>query len=704
MENDLQVQPKQDSKLTTSTPGNTMTPMQPTLNSTPVPQSTNQIQQENQRDPRNIENEEDICALFTSRKDSMHKHLEEHKTKLSEKYSHRINKIVKQFKSINETYIKEFPESYTDLMDEIRKKAIRNLQVEEILLRGILLNLQNYENYIDSVDFETTNDNTGFFVGNALLNESLFNEDHDFASFDYDNNHLVTKLMYDTIIQKLGANNISYSVTEESLKDKDIRFISENCQVLSSLEFNGIKKTENEYFIPNNSKIIFDKLDSITYKDCLFNGVSGINDSTKNAFTALKTLIYNNSLPANTENIIQFPPFTICNSLSSLINLKFEKANIVNSEFVKIMTSIIKNEPLRRQLKTLSFADNQLTSVDFKKRFALSSVKQFDSMEEMNFSQNRIYTFKISYVNAVKHLKLVNLIDNHFSSLTEIDQPKDTDGILFLCNRNLFLTSEANLIKYITFLNKLLPTYRYKKLQFISFSGLFNRFNSKDLLTININQDVCGSLIELDLSYCGLNTEIVISYFANNKKLVKLKTLNLKANFIEMDFFQQYIEHYEQTKDSKCLVYLEDLNLSNNSIKDEDFDYAYKFILLQRNLKHLNLQMNSFGKEYHAEKKEEKSLAKDNQKEPSALKGEEKQVNPEKINMTFYKPVDIVIDPSKKVNFIDFIRLIYYPDKPFRKFYLDFSTESRLLVASQLEKKNYYYNIKYKSKLDKHDK
>lgn len=613
---------------------------------------------------------------------------------ISKKYDDLMNKLEKQYNDLLERFEGDLQndinaDNFNKIVIEEKKVNISKLaEADAIIQKGISLTFENLCSYIDSIDLEKHDNNVGSFISKALFNELLIQEDIDFTGFtlDFDNKQ-ISEGVNDCISQKVVGDNISYSITEETTKERDTKFIHENSNTIAKLEFINVKNQVSEYF--KNPKWVFRKLKSIHFKDCIFKVTEKYDDSIKESerFPSLTNLSFINSFPPQSSQFCCtiLPPLSITSSLPHIQILRFEKSHIVNSEFNKIMSDLIFSTILGKTLKILSFADNCLTSVDFQKIIIPNNA--LESLEELNLSNNRLYVFKCVY-QYFPRLQLVNLIDNHFSNITDLSLPKKIVPLV-LTNRNFYLSSKTNMSKYYDSLKEILPDLKYR-LQYMNFSGLFNRFNNQNILNLVLSPVSYLTLTHLDLSYCGLNTDIAIEFLIKNK-IIKLKSLNLKSNFIGINIFEKYVKTFNDSIGKKRFIYLEDINLSNNSIENEEFKYVYEFIKIHKNLKHLNLQMNSFSKDYYSEKKD--------LKKNQLLNGQTLQCNIGQIE-EMKSPV-YIIEKEPKVNGMDFcdvLRELYQNEKKTRKFFMDFSTDNRMLNASTIEKNHCTYLIKPKDK------
>ena len=99
------------------------------------------------------------------------------------------------------------------------------------------------------------------------------------------------------------------------------------------------------------------------------------------------------------------------------------------------------------------------------------------------------------------------------------------------------------------------------------------------------------SLIKLDLSFCGLYTDVLINFFKNNPKFLSLQTLILRYNNINSDFFGKIMSYEE--------IYLGNINyieLSGNDIICENLEKIENLIKFIKSHQYLeNIQLINTG-------------------------------------------------------------------------------------------------------------
>ena len=125
----------------------------------------------------------------------------------------------------------------------------------------------------------------------------------------------------------------------------------------------------------------------------------------------------------------------------------------------------------------------------------------------------------------------------------------------------------------------------------INFSLLYNKENNIELNILRISPYVKISIIKLNLSYCGLSTEILWKLFQNNYGLLNLISLNLSYNFITNNYF------FLCGGKDILLENLRTIDLSMNQIDCNDLgilEQIEKFINNYKKLKKIKIQENCF--------------------------------------------------------------------------------------------------------------
>lgn len=430
---------------------------------------------------------------------------------------------------------------------------------------------------------------------------------------------------------------------------EDYTFLTKYHSTINKLYFKN-KSFEEENCIMGHPwyKLVFHNLKKLTIEDCGMNKI--YFDKMFPKLTKLK-LLKTNKLDLFS---VTLP--------SSLIKLSITKASMETDECDKLIKMICVNHGLRKGLEYISFHGNIITAINFNTYTKFPSI-QFDNLKELNLDKNKLYSLKLT-IEAFPSLRIINIIDNHFARLSQFEFKEMNKRTLVMSNKNLYHFNNKYAMEYYERLKIQLPQFDYY-IHSLSYSSIFNIFNKNLLNLLEMSSIVKISLKELDLSYCALDNEAIIDYLQTIKTLPNLTKLNLKANYLTMEFFMKYI---------KCELYkyylkLEDLSLSNNIIDNEDFFLIYDFVIKQTNMKRLNLSFNPLLGNY----RDEKVLDKQGEKQDSIFIFDK---DPMKINRP-YDLIDLLIK-IEKIN---------------RKVYIDFNTITKQINHEELEKKKICYKI-----------
>ena len=162
------------------------------------------------------------------------------------------------------------------------------------------------------------------------------------------------------------------------------------------------------------------------------------------------------------------------------------------------------------------------------------------------------------------------------------DENKYKD-ILVLLNDNMFITnSQKNNNEYINYLNDILPNFD-SDIKNLNLNFTYDIETQIYLEKLKFSLNLTISLIKLDLSFCGLDTDTLIKFFKNNSKFFSLRNLNLRYNNIKSDFFEKINSNNEI-----CLDNINYIDLSENEIICETVEKIENLCLFIEN--HQNLE------------------------------------------------------------------------------------------------------------------
>jgi hypothetical protein len=295
-----------------------------------------------------------------------------------------------------------------------------------------------------------------------------------------------------------------------------------------------------------------------------------------------------------------------------LKKIYLEKNNFVDKDFYYIINNVIlPNKQLLMNLELLSFAKNYLSKIDLS---YINNKYFFNSLTELNFSKNKIYSFTFNKNNYNK-LTYINCCYNNLNRSCVGKIPT----ILGLEGANLFLLNDELFNKYYTSLKEKLTSdkIKFNKISYLNISYIPRIKSIEYFKDFRLNESIILNLKKLDLSYNGLKCDTFFKFIENNKGFFNLRSLNLTGNLFDDTFFEKYLE-YEDIFNK-----LEHLNLNSNNIgdplvkinyKDEipindkilggnkDLIYKlrliYKFVEKNKYLTRLNLAENPISKMY----------------------------------------------------------------------------------------------------------
>ena len=163
---------------------------------------------------------------------------------------------------------------------------------------------------------------------------------------------------------------------------------------------------------------------------------------------------------------------------------------------------------------------------------------------------------------------------------------------LVLLNDNMFITNSKNNNNiYIDYLNRVFPTFDFE-IKNLNLNFTYDIENQFNLEKLKLSPNVMISLIKLDLSFCGIYTDVLVNFFKNNPKFLSLQTLICRYNNIKGDFFEKIMSHEE--------IYLDNINyieLSENEIiceSLEKIENLIKFIKIHQYLEKIQLINTGF--------------------------------------------------------------------------------------------------------------
>ena len=450
-----------------------------------------------------------------------------------------------------------------------------------------------------------------FLINNSKLIEncSVINK-FNFTEIDTTNlnkidyyNHYLKYLSQKKIEDEESVKNFVIKAKEDY--NSSLLFLVENYVSLEKLKIEGIGTSEFQSILQNmkastTKKKKEDNLKNLSIKN--FGSIEYKNNMKK--LNKLKKLKIQNGIYINTSIISNL----FIENNKNLISLSLDNINMTDIGFKSILLSLIKNKNITETLEYLSFEGNRITTVKYDKDNNQIQDQFFNNLKTLNLSKNMIYKFEF-WLSALINLRFLDLTGNNIPTSTFMNQvienkkekekkrkkekEKDKTGnnfdenkykdILVLLNDNMFITnSQKNNNEYINYLNDILPNFD-SDIKNLNLNFTYDIETQIYLEKLKFSLNLTISLIKLDLSFCGLDTDTLIKFFKNNSKFFSLRNLNLRYNNIKSDFFEKINSNNEI-----CLDNINYIDLSENEIICETVEKIENLCLFIEN--HQNLE------------------------------------------------------------------------------------------------------------------
>ena len=532
----------------------------------------------------------------------------------------KMNNCINKYKTSFDEYIQNISKYLDDSKNNINKIFVQQEDNNKILLnfisKNIFKQLNNllliYDNIINNI--EDNFDLLNIYLSKKELIDSKKPLEQ-FLNYFSDNikkSSIISKFTFEdinplNIIQKNKYYKFYFNYLNEEEKNLPIKILS----------INGDTKTKNEIKLIKDY-YSFKNLEIINYNS---NELQNILEAINNAKSDLNKISINNfDLTAgfqenrlNNDKLNKIKKLKIHNGkyynnilLSKIfLNkgeylkiLSLEKINLTNMGWKKLLNYIYDNQIILENIEYLSLSGNKITSINNEKNeenIVLNQDKIFKKLKIFNLSKNEIYKFGMSPMK-FPELKLLDLTSNSIPTGVFMEFIIDyiigsKKNMLCLLNDNIFMTnnSENNKI-YIDHINQQFPKINID-LKNINLRFTYDIENQNNLKNLIFTPTTRISLIKLDLSFCGLTSNIIINFLKNNYGLFSLKNLKLKYNDIKIDIFEKMLE------DEIKLDNLNVIDLSHNEIqskKVEEHSFLIKFIKKFSNLTKIKLKYSNF--------------------------------------------------------------------------------------------------------------
>ena len=547
--------------------------------------------------------------------------------KISEEYTNKFQKLTNSYYSFFAKSLKKIQNSFDTIINKENsdKKQIKLIQdyskkyidkFQNILnfYEQILANLQNNINVLLNF-FDIISDSIEANPIDIFLNKEIKNIINNWMFLklkidDYNIKEIINSQEVDDKIKKLIFNaceNKAFKMSIDSTKAEEEK-LSEINNDKRNYHLSILKVKNFEDYFKNNN-IIYPKLKSLYIKNSYF-------DSNFNRkFPNLEKIQINSCYNFNLDILENLP--------NNIIEINLDNNGLINSEFNRIFSEYLtKNDFIKRNLKKISFKNNNISKIDFN-QLVFSSKNTFHSLKEINVSKNRIYKFMID-PQFFPSLKVINLCYNCLSS----SYFKEIKDILILQSGNPFLMNSNLCINYYSNLKQKLDNNIHIT-DNISITYIPKDMSINYISNIKLHNKFLINLLSLDLSFNHLNNDSLFSFIRNNKPCLNIKEINLNGNELNDIFFEKYLDNkFYELFDKLKIIYM-----NNNLIGDEsEINYKddipilercknlekiiykmrliFKFLKLNKNLKLFSITRNPIGNYFQIKENSEKKLLK----------------------------------------------------------------------------------------------
>ena len=562
-----------------------------------------------------------------SKLNSINESFQSYFDKISEEYTNKFQKLTNSFYSFFAKSLKKIQNSFDTIINKENsdKKQIKLIQdyskkyidkFQNILnfYEQILANLQNNINVLLNF-FDIISDSIEANPIDIFLNKEIKNIINNWMFLklkidDYNIKEIINSQEVDDKIKKLIFNaceNKAFKMSIDSTKAEEEK-LSEINNDKRNYHLSILKVKNFEDYFKNNN-IIYPKLKSLYIKNSYF-------DSNFNRkFPNLEKIQINSCYNFNLDILENLP--------NNIIEINLDNNGLINSEFNRIFSEYLtKNDFIKRNLKKISFKNNNISKIDFN-QLVFSSKNTFHSLKEINVSKNRIYKFMID-PQFFPSLKVINLCYNCLSS----SYFKEIKDILILQSGNPFLMNSNLCINYYSNLKQKLDNNIHIT-DNISITYIPKDMSINYISNIKLHNKFLINLLSLDLSFNHLNNDSLFSFIRNNKPCLNIKEINLNGNELNDIFFEKYLDNkFYELFDKLKIIYM-----NNNLIGDEsEINYKddvpileryknlekiiykmrliFKFLKLNKNLKLFSITRNPIGNYFQIKENSEKKLLK----------------------------------------------------------------------------------------------
>ena len=295
----------------------------------------------------------------------------------------------------------------------------------------------------------------------------------------------------------------------------------------------------------------------------------------------------------------------------SLENLTLKNYNILYLfPYFIVQEYLLKSKSIRDNLEVLSFANNNISKIDFTQIIS-NDMEIFRAMKELDFRKNKLTKF-IYNKTIFPSLNFINLCENNFNK----DNFDDCNDVFILKSGNMYLMDSKFREDYYDKLNKTISNDEFASISYLNLSYIPGKISKEYFSKFRIGPSTLMSLKKLVLSYNKLSCETLFNFINNIKEPINLNYLNLNGNELDDTFFEIYLNQ----NISHIFPKLKHLSLSSNNIGDSKVDIKfkdnievkdkqfskeiyklrmiYKFIEVNKNLNKINITKNPISDIY----------------------------------------------------------------------------------------------------------
>jgi len=543
-------------------------------------------------------------------------YLDKAKSELDKKYSSYIQNINNY---INENEVKiskvlpnfENDENFINYADEtIFKQIDYLLEIHDNIFSALEDHINLLTTFLDQISLIKQKNPFEYFLNNNsndILN-CWFLSKINFNNLSL-SNVLINKDLSDLVsgyLCKKRENNFAKITIQKDTKGNlslETEFLRDNINNLEKIKFLGLKsdsvndilnklnknkKNELKKKEVEDNIQIGKKLHSLSIIDSDFTD----NELPKFSLPVLKKVkIKNSKIPLN------YFYESIAGQTSFLKIINFQNCKLSDKDFAEFFFYLSQKTYLQESIQYLGFSGNELTFISLDRFMRRNG--ELKNLQYFDLSKNNIYEFLIDNFKACPKMKVLDLSDNNisnvtfFSTLSPLYEKKKMNCAILMSN-NIFISNNKESNRdYRKYIHLVLKTFKYK-IKKLNLALLYNKDTIAELATLRISPSVKISLIKLNLSFCGIQTETIWKFFQNNYGLLNLVSLNLSFNFISNNFFTLC------SGQDILLEKLKVIDLSNNKINCQninDFIKINNFIYNYQKLKTIKIQKNDFGKD-----------------------------------------------------------------------------------------------------------